>query len=44
MDKYNIFETYQYVIELAKLILTIYHLQDGDKQDVTAAVEYDKQV
>ena len=44
MDKYNIFETYQYVIELAKLILTICQLQNDGKQDFMATVETYKQL
>ena len=44
MDKYNIIEMYQEEIEIAKLIWTICHLQDDDKQDVMDVVEIDKQV
>ena len=44
MDKYDTTEIYQDRIELAKLIRTICHLQDDDKQYVMAAVETNKQV
>ena len=44
MDKYENTEIYQYGIEIAKLIRTICHLQDGNKQDVMDEVKTDKQV
>ena len=44
MDKYDAIETYWYGIKLAKLIWTIYHIQDDDKQDVMSAVEINNQV
>ena len=43
MDKCNIFEMYQDEIELAKLIRTICHPLDDDKQYFMAVVETDKQ-
>ena len=44
MVKYDVIETDQDRIELAKIIWTIYHLQDDDKKDVMDAVESNKQV
>ena len=44
MDIYGIIEIYQDMIELAKLIRTICHLQYDDKQDAMTTVETNKQV
>ena len=44
MDKYDIIETYEYGIDIYKLIRTIWHLQYDEKQDIMTAVENYKQV
>ena len=44
MNTYDVIETDQHGIDLAKLIWNICHLQDDDKQDIMAAVEIDNQV
>ena len=44
MDTYDVVEMDQDRIEISKVICTIYHLQDDDKQDVMSAVEINNQV
>ena len=44
MDTYDVVEMDQDRIEISKVICTIYHLQDDDKQDVMESVETDKQL
>ena len=44
MDAYDVIEMNPYCIELDKFICTICHLQYDSKQDVTVAVETDKQL
>ena len=44
VDKYNVIETYQDEIEIAKMIRNICHLQDENIQGVMVAVEMDKQL
>ena len=42
MGKYDIIKTDKDGIEISKLIRTICHLQDDDKQDIMSAVETNK--
>ena len=44
MGTYDAIKTDQDGIDLAKLIQTIFHLQDDDKKDIMAAVENNTQL